>query len=204
MTIGSDLMFERGRVMSAAGGPDDRLLLKPQVVVRGSVGPVTRGRGTRRRAGTRWAESLFPAAVEAARVREQEDRVMYPRTVSASHRVAGCLCDLANLVDPRPDSAVVEIERRILTQQQMAHYIGCARDAVDKTFASFAARGWLELHPSRIRVPYPTGPARLLEAAGRRPGARPRESFSMPDLMRLMHYRVDCGTPAGARRRACT
>ena len=99
-------------------------------------------------------EGLLPLAIEglAARVREQEDRATYLRTASASHRVAGCLCDLARLLDPRSESAVVEIERRMLTQQEMAHYVGCARDAVNKTFANFAARGWLELDPSRIRV----------------------------------------------------
>ena len=98
--------------------------------------------------------SLLPLAVEglAARVREQEDRATYLRTASASHRVAGCLCDLVCLLDPPPDSSVVEIERRMLTQQQMAHYVGCARDAVNKTIASFAARGWLELSPGHIRV----------------------------------------------------
>ena len=93
-------------------------------------------------------ESLLPLAI----VREQEDRATYLRTASVSHPVAGCLCDLARLLDPRPDSSVVEMERRMLTQHQMAHYVGCARDAVNKAFASFAVRGLVELSLSHIRV----------------------------------------------------
>jgi len=193
MTTGSDLWFERGDVISAAGAPDDRLL----VVRDGLLAlQIERARAARpvwvalvgpgdivgetalldSRSPRSWSavaltpsrvaevrvdevepaerESLLPLAIEglAARVREQEDRATYLRTASASHRVAGCLCDLVCLLDPPPDSSVVEIERRMLTQQQMAHYVGCARDAVNKTFASFAARGWLELSPSHIRV----------------------------------------------------
>jgi hypothetical protein len=46
----------------------------------------------------------LPEAIEglAARVREQEGRPTYLPTASASWRVAGCLSDLADLVDPRP------------------------------------------------------------------------------------------------------
>lgn len=193
MTIGSDLWFERGEVISAAGEPDDGLLVvrdgllalqidRPRatrplwVALVGPGGVVGEtalldDRGLRSWSAVALArswvaevrvdelepperESLLPLAIGglAARVREQQDRATYLRTASASHRVAGCLCDLASLLDPRSDSSVVEIERRMLTQQEMAHYVGCARDAVNKAFARFAVRGWLELHPNRICV----------------------------------------------------
>jgi CRP/FNR family transcriptional regulator len=243
MTIGSDLWFERGDVISAAGEPDDRLL----VVRDGLLAlQIDRARATRpvwvalvgpggtvgesalldspsprswsavalvpsRVAEVRVAvlepseqESLLPLAVEslAARVREQEDRATYLRTASASHRVAGCLCDLARLLDPRHDSAVVEIERRILTQQQMALYIGCARDAVNKAIARFAVRGWLELHPSRICVtdlPALRAFSKPLVADPEHASARPRRRSELADRLQVLAERQRAPRPQSTR-----
>ncbi|HRK46748.1 MAG TPA: Crp/Fnr family transcriptional regulator, partial [Nocardioides sp.] len=123
---------------------------------------------------------LLPSAVElvAAQVREREDRAVYLRGSSAQQRVAACLCELVRLVGRTSGPHRGRVERGVLTQQEMAQYIGCARDAVNKALASFVRSGWIELsadHITLVDVPA----LRLLAGRGTtlgRPHVSPRPS----------------------------
>jgi CRP-like cAMP-binding protein len=99
-------------------------------------------------------KALLPLAVAllARQVRERENKAAYLRTASASQRVAGCLCDLLRLTGRWRDECQASLLRSVLTQQKMAEYVGCARDAVSKALASFVRSGWVELSASHIDV----------------------------------------------------
>jgi CRP-like cAMP-binding protein len=98
--------------------------------------------------------SLLPVAVEllAAQVRDREDRATYLRTASAPRRVAACLCDLVRFAGRPQGPHLVTLERGVLTQQEMGQYVGCARDAVNKSLATFVRSGWIELSARHIHV----------------------------------------------------
>jgi hypothetical protein len=200
MTIGSVLLFARGRVISAAGGPaaprrgpstgcswSGTDSLRCRSTRAGNASSVGRTRGSRRNRGKRrsllpkapgrgprwrlprhgWPRYAstswhplsgsvwLPEAIEglAARVREQvAGRLTCPPRPRRGGS-PGARATLPTSWTRDPDSAAVEIERRILTKQQAAHYIGRSdnehvearqREDVSQLAAPPANRQWNE------------------------------------------------------------
>ncbi|MEO6509629.1 MAG: Crp/Fnr family transcriptional regulator [Nocardioides sp.] len=99
-------------------------------------------------------DALLPLACRllARHARDQEGRITYLRSTSVEQRVAGCLCELSELVGaPRAGNLRV-VPRDTLTQPQMAQYVGCAREEVNRSIARMVARGWVEVSREAITL----------------------------------------------------
>ena len=87
-------------------------------------------------------------------------------------RVAKALLDLADRFGEEQEEGLQV--HHDLTQEELAQLVGASRETVNKALADFAARGWLQLRPSRCSSwtgsAWPNGPTdRGAGPAGRTP-----------------------------------
>ena len=83
----------------------------------------------------------------AQRLRRTNDVIADLVFTDVPGRVAKALLDLADRFG-EPTGRGLQVNHD-LTQEELAQLVGASRETVNKALADFAARGWIQLSPSR-------------------------------------------------------